>query len=95
MKCPKCNCENTRFREARNNYICDSCDHVFTAEPLDKQNMVFISYGHGDEYAQFAYNLADTLIENGYDVFIDRDGIRCDVQGSNKHNHTRRKLYII
>ena len=80
MKCPKCNCENTRFREARNNYICDSCDHVFTAESPDKQNMVFISYGHGDEYAQFAYNLADTLIENGYDVFIDRDGIRCGEQ---------------
>ena len=80
MNCPKCNSENTRFREVRNNYICDDCDHVFTAEQPDKKTCVFISYGHGDGYAQFAYNLADTLMDNGYDVFIDRDGIRCGEQ---------------
>ena len=80
MKCPKCNSENTRFREVRNNYICDDCDHVFTAEQPGKKTCVFISYGHGDGYAQFAYNLADTLMDNGYDVFIDRDGIRCGEQ---------------
>lgn len=80
MNCPKCNSENTRFREVRKNYICDDCDHVFTAEQPGKKTCVFISYGHGDGYAQFAYNLADTLMDNGYDVFIDRDGIRCGEQ---------------
>lgn len=80
MKCPQCNSENTRYREARNNHICDNCDHVFSVEQSAKPTRVFISYGHGDEYAQFAYNLADTLMDNGYDVFIDRDGIRCGEQ---------------
>ena len=37
---------------------------------------IFVSYGH-DEYTFFAHRLADLLIENGYEVFIDRDGLTC------------------
>ena len=73
MRCPNCNSENIRYREYRNNYICDDCDHVFMDEMNDSQR-IFISYGH-DEYTDFAHKLADSLTDSGYKVFIDRDGI--------------------
>ena len=36
---------------------------------------IFISYGH-DEYSAFAIKLAGALKDNGFDVFIDLEGIR-------------------
>lgn len=56
MRCPKCNSEDIRYREKRQNYICDNCDHFFTLEettlPQDtsaaqqdrKKCDIFISY---------------------------------------------------
>lgn len=73
MKCPNCNSENVRYREARQNYICDDCDYVFVEETSSSQR-IFISYGH-DEYTTFAHKLADSLKDSGFEIFIDRDGI--------------------
>lgn len=73
MKCPNCHSENIRYRENRNNYICDDCDYVFIEE-MNNPQRIFISYGH-DEYTGFAHKLADVLTDSGYEVFIDRDGI--------------------
>ena len=81
MKCPKCNSANIRYRENRKNYICDDCDFVFTQSTQDRKR-IFVSYGH-DEYTTFAYRLADALKHSGYDVFIDRDGIRNGEQWEN------------
>lgn len=74
MKCPNCNSENVRYRVARQNYICDDCDYVFV-EDFNSPQRIFISYGH-DEYTEFAYKLTDSLKDSGFEVFIDRDGIR-------------------
>ena len=74
MKCPKCGSANTRYRENRQNYICDDCDFVFVDNCTPAQR-VFISYGH-DGYSKFALKLADALKESGYEIFIDIEGIR-------------------
>lgn len=41
----------------------------------NQKGRIFISYGH-DEYSEFALSLVDFLKENGYDVFIDKEGIQ-------------------
>lgn len=81
MKCPKCKSSNTRYRENRKNYICDDCDFVFIKD-IEAPKRVFVSYGH-DEYTAFAHRLADVLSDSGYEVFIDRDGIRYGEQWEN------------
>lgn len=74
MICPKCNSNNVRYRENRQNFICDNCDYVFVAENDNLRQRVFISYGH-DEYTDFVIKLAEMLKNNEYDVFIDKEGI--------------------
>lgn len=74
MICPKCNSNNVRYRENRQNFICDDCDHIFVAEDSNFRQRVFISYGH-DEYTEFVIKLADIVKNNDYDVFIDKEGI--------------------
>lgn len=74
MICPKCNSNNVRYRENRQNFICDNCDYVFVAENDNLRQRVFISYGH-DEYIDFVIKLAEMLKNNEYDVFIDKEGI--------------------
>ena len=81
MKCPKCKSSNTRYRENRQNYICDDCDYVFVKDTQTPKR-VFVSYGH-DEYTPFAHRLADILSDSGYEVFIDRDGIHEGEQWEN------------
>ena len=41
----------------------------------NQKGRIFISYGH-DEYSEFALSLVDFLKGNGYDVFIDKEGIQ-------------------
>jgi transposase-like protein len=47
MNCPKCNSENVRYRQSRNNYICDDCDEVFIAEEKAELLRIFINLSSG------------------------------------------------
>lgn len=79
MKCTSCGSGNTRYRENRNNYICDDCDHVFEAEMQQKVLHIFISYGH-DEYIPFAQRVMTELEKRGHEVWFDSERLKpgCD-----------------
>lgn len=79
MRCPQCGSTNVRFREKRNNWICDDCDFVFTIEDvaIDSTNektgknkgRIFISYGH--DCKTIVLRIKKDLETIGYDVWLD------------------------
>lgn len=83
--CPECTSSDIRFREKRNEWICEDCDHRWNADAADQpvavevseekeQVKLFLSYGRKD-----AKGLADRLCVDlsaaGYDVWQDTQEI--------------------
>jgi len=62
--CPECGSSDIRFREKRNDWFCDGCDHRWTVDALCAESptlakqkpRLFLSYGRRD-----AKDLADQL----------------------------------
>ncbi len=92
MKCPECNSENVRFREARNNYICDDYDRVFPEEESMPQTTsvlqqdlkkydIFISYRRKDYSILVANYLHDYLVKSYDRLNVSLDTHRKDNLG--------------
>lgn len=80
ITCPKCKSQNIRYRERRNNWICDDCDHVFVisdtsgiqsekSTDMPIRGNIFISYGH--DCTQIVNRIMQDLIRQGYSVWVD------------------------
>ena len=83
VKCPRCKSDNVRFRDKRNNWICDDCDCVFTivdkhdtdvhADSKTKER-IFISYGH--DCTSIVNRIKRDIENQGYDVWLDNYEIK-------------------
>lgn len=63
------------FSQKRQVYICEDCSAEFKPDLKNVKRKVFISYGH-DEHGNLALSLANDLITKGYQVWIDKEGIK-------------------
>lgn len=80
--CPHCGSENVRYREKRDNWICDDCDHVFvvpsdgsnSSEKDTKKVRIFISYGH--DVTKIVERIFHDLQSLEYDVWVDTAQIK-------------------
>lgn len=76
--CPACQSTDIRFREKRNDWICDACDHRWRgddatpASPGDAGQplKIFLSYGRLDA-RELAERLAVDLAALGHEIWID------------------------
>ena len=82
--CPECGKTDIRFREKRNDWFCDDCDHRWTVDEsvhspakADSQHKVqlFLSYGRADS-KELADRLSVDLAAAGYDIWQDTTQIR-------------------
>ncbi len=78
--CPKCGSDEIRFRERRQDWFCDGCDHRWvvdqpsqklTSGTGDEFPTVFLSYGRGDD-EPFVERIHGELTQRGFDVWFDR-----------------------
>lgn len=76
--CPACQSSDVRFREKRNDWICDHCDHIWrpdvtasTPNAPDKTPLrIFLSYGRQDA-KELAERLAVDLAAEGHEIWLD------------------------
>ncbi len=79
--CPKCGSADIRFREKRNEWICEDCDHRWQAQvPASADEAVaplkiFLSYEH-DQYAADALQIKADLEQRGHKVWFDLERLR-------------------
>jgi hypothetical protein len=80
VRCPECGSERIRFREHRDDWFCDGCDHRWTAGRDevaaigDQKLLLFLSYARRDA-SDLADRLKGDLEANGYQVWLDRPEI--------------------
>lgn len=83
--CPRCKSNNIRFREKRENWICDDCDYVFTSPDYPEKGpgeesisqskgRIFISYGH--DCISIINRIMQDLTLLGYHVWLDNFNIK-------------------
>ncbi len=75
MNCPECNSTDTLFSKKKQTYICEDCDHRWSAAKEFIAMRIFISYGH-DEYIPFARQLAKELKERKHEVWFDEERLK-------------------
>ena len=76
--CPACHSTEIRFREKRNDWICDACDHRWSANEVVRSSpsdinpplKIFLSYGRRDAW-ELAERLAGDLQAAGHEVWLD------------------------
>ena len=79
VTCPGCGSRRTRYREHRDDWFCDDCDHRWTVDAAptttDSQGpLLFLSYARRDA-GDLATRLQKDLEANGYRVWLDRPEI--------------------
>ena len=73
--CPVCGSQRIRYREHRDDWFCDDCDHRWTvhAAPTTSESqapLLFLSYARRDA-SDLATRLKKDLEANGYRVWLD------------------------
>jgi TIR domain len=80
VECPACGSERVRYREHRDDWFCDDCDHRWTVNADDaaamepKKPLLFLSYARRDA-SELAVRLKSDLEAHGYRVWLDRPEI--------------------
>lgn len=82
--CPECRSADTRYREKRDEWICEDCDHRWRpaapepgVEP-PRSHRVFLSYGH-DEHTPDVLALKADLEARGHEVWFDLERLKAGV----------------
>src|ERR1700682_618133 len=81
VKCPGCGSERIRYREHRDDWFCDDCDHRWTVDSASapaadsSKPLLFLSYGRRDA-TDLAERLKSDLEAHGYRVWMDTNEIR-------------------
>jgi hypothetical protein len=81
VTCPDCGSERIRYREHRDDWFCDDCDHRWTVDSTSppaadsSKPLLFLSYGRRDA-TDLAERLKSDLEAHGYRVWMDTREIR-------------------
>jgi len=79
IKCPKCGAADPMYSTKRAVYLCEECEHEWSAESLRSERplplRVFLSYGH-DRNEELVLRIKSDLEERGHDVWLDKSEIK-------------------